>query len=388
MVIFLLGMSDSSLVKKGAIPTIPAPQKKINDIPPLVPIQVKTEAEPTTTTNKSVTTITTIRKVTASPSNICRVCMSKNAEKSIYDHIEDNVTIMATLMLCAYPLQITKLDNLPKHICNPCLSKLKMAHYFRLKCLNTDMTLRKNDLEKKRKAEQQSATAAAKKSKPETPKSVVKVERGNFQKIFVKSIYTDQALERKISSTPTTSRCDDDNEIDSLDSSVLATLQGNNQFIIEERIDDVDEPKKPIKIAGKRREKWNLPKPKENLVLIEQSNDTILRSEIGEFPAEIIKSVYGNSFCLADRYLFEFGLIKQGQRNIKCVVALCPSFGQQRVYDGETADEKVHVRIPHNHPPPDENTRKKQMFFSIMKRKMQNDRSLNIRNIYEDFCKQ
>lgn len=75
-------------------------------------------------------------------------------------------------------------------------------------------------------------------------------------------------------------------------------------------------------------------------------------------------------------------------RNIKCVVPLCPSFGQQKIFDANSFDDKVDVKIPHNHLPPDRNTIKKQMFFSVMKRKMQNDRSLNIRNIYEDFCKQ
>lgn len=67
---------------------------------------------------------------------------------------------------------------------------------------------------------------------------------------------------------------------------------------------------------------------------------------------------------------------------------LCPSFGQQNILDDDTVDDKVEVKIPHNHTPPDTNTKKKQMFFCIMKRKMQNDRSLNIRNIYDDFCKQ
>lgn len=305
-------MPDSSQIKEGAIPTISEPQKKINDVPPLVPIVSPSKPDITETVILSQ----------SKNAKICRVCMSKTATKSIFDNVEDNITIMSTLMLIAYPLHIAKTDDLPKYICNPCLSKLKMAHYFRLKCLNTDKILKKqNESERKRKAiEIKHSTTPVKKSKPETPKSVVKVERGNFQNIFVKSVLTDIAIEKKMAEIhdgdSTSTSKPDDSESDSLES-VLATLEGKEQFIIEST--DV-EPKTPDKEENKRvtrkKGKWNLPKPKTSSVFVETENESssALRSEIGVFPAKIIKSVYNNNFCVADNYLFEFGLIKQGQR--------------------------------------------------------------------------
>lgn len=75
-------------------------------------------------------------------------------------------------------------------------------------------------------------------------------------------------------------------------------------------------------------------------------------------------------------------------RYVKCIAMLCPAFGYQKVLGEDVFDDKIEVKIPHNHPPPEEDVKKKLMFFNIMKKKLQNDRSLNIRGIYEDFCKQ
>lgn len=199
-----------------------------------------------------------------------------------------------------------------------------MAHYFRLKCLNTDKTLKKqetNDKKRRKSDEVQELPPPPpqKRNKPETPVSVVKVDRGAFQKIFIKSVYnTDRALEKKLAEihdeqAASTSNADD-SENDTLDA-VLATLEGKEQFIIEKRD---GEPKGASKKTAKKKTKWNLPKPRDSGIFstsVQEENESdILRSDIGEFPAEIIESVYNNTFCLADGYLFEFGLIKQGQR--------------------------------------------------------------------------
>lgn len=196
-----------------------------------------------------------------------------------------------------------------------------MAHYFRLKCLNTDKTLRKCDTnEKKRRKSVDVEELPQKRNKPATPTSVVKVDGGAFQKIFIKSVYnTDRALEKKMAEihdeqVASTSNVDD-SENDSLDA-VLATLEGKEQFIIEKREDEPNggDSKKTAKKKGK----WNLTKPRDSGIFStsvhDESESDVLRSDIGEFPAEIIESVYNNTFCLADGFLFEFGLIKQGQR--------------------------------------------------------------------------
>lgn len=183
-----------------------------------------------------------------------------------------------------------------------------MAHYFRLKCLNTDKILKKQlENTSKRKSEATSEAVAAK--KPCIAESPKKLETGNFQKVFLKSICTERSVEKKMAELHKekeeagSSSADDDLE------SILASLEGKEQFVIENN--DVQTPKKKL---GKKKTKWILPKAVE-VVRPEQAEvDSELRSEIGDFEAEVIESVYNNNFCLADKYLFEFGLVKQGQR--------------------------------------------------------------------------
>lgn len=66
----------------------------------------------------------------------------------------------------------------------------------------------------------------------------------------------------------------------------------------------------------------------------------------------------------------------------------CAAVGDQELLEDGEFENELRVLEPHNHLPPDENTIKRQMFYNIMKKKMQNDRTLNIRNIYEDCCEQ
>lgn len=49
-------------------------------------------------------------------------------------------------------------------------------------------------------------------------------------------------------------------------------------------------------------------------------------------------------------------------------------------------DTKVNVKIPHNHSPPSPEERRKQIFLHLMRRKMQSDKTLNFRSVYEEFC--
>lgn len=230
-------------------------------------------------------------------------------------------------MLCAHPLQINKNDDLPKHICTVCLSKLRIAHHFRLKCLNTNSILKTQNVDKQKRNsidEQTEEQPTKKKIKVETstPK-YHKYERGNFQKVFVKSIITDKAIEKKLAEIhdeqPSASTSNvDDSESDGIEA-VLAMLEGKEQFIIEKtnvkpKTPDEDvmkaTTKKKMKLQQSKRMKDSSVFP----ASIEKGDSNTLRSEIGEFPAKIIKSVYNNTFCLADEYLFEFGLIKQGKR--------------------------------------------------------------------------
>lgn len=52
----------------------------------------------------------------------------------------------------------------------------------------------------------------------------------------------------------------------------------------------------------------------------------------------------------------------------------------------DTFESRANVFIAHNHHPQTTSEIKKQMFYYIMKKKMQADRGLNFRNIYDQIC--
>lgn len=68
-------------------------------------------------------------------------------------------------------------------------------------------------------------------------------------------------------------------------------------------------------------------------------------------------------------------------RNLKCLNKKCKS-----VATNNKDTDVIAVKVAHNHSPPDKNEQEKQIFLHMMHRKMQRDKSLNFRSVYEEFC--
>lgn len=240
---------------------------------------------------------------------ICRVCMSDAIDKSIFDFIEKQVTIMSTLMLCAFPLEISRNDGLPKYICKPCLSKLKMAYYFRLKCLDTDDILQKK-IGNKRKPDPKEPSLEPPPKKKYLESLGVSIEGSASQKVFVK---IDDPVEKELAEIHKEKgekqQTKAKKEKESLQE-VLAALEGNESFEIENKVTKKKIFKKKPRITPAKKKETQVV----NVAMKTEPEDVVSRSEVGVFPIEIVRSIYNNTFCLADNYLFEFGLMKQGQR--------------------------------------------------------------------------
>lgn len=76
------------------------------------------------------------------------------------------------------------------------------------------------------------------------------------------------------------------------------------------------------------------------------------------------------------------------RRILKCILSTCDSVAEQKQLEADLFDEMVDVTVPHNHPKEYDVNRHKQVFFSIIKKRMQNDKTVNIRNLYQDICLQ
>nr|XP_022906669.1 uncharacterized protein LOC111418369 [Onthophagus taurus] len=230
----------------------------------------------------------------------CRVCgCNENLERNIFEKTENGTTVMSMIMLCSYPIVITKMDNLPKFICTNCMKLLQKAFKFRLKCLKTNKMF-------KEKLKNQ----GTKKIRLEIPKT-----------------------------TPSNEE-------------LITILKGDD----EENEMKTCQNKSPL------------------------NND----SKIGEFSYSYVKGPLNSDYIISNGYLFILGLVKNNNvRYLRCISPNCKSRAKEFI-----ATSQLNLEIGHNHKKPSEETRKKHMFFHVMRKKMQLDKNLNIRLMYEEISEQ
>ncbi|XP_044758768.1 uncharacterized protein LOC123316650 [Coccinella septempunctata] len=109
-------------------------------------------------------------------------------------------------------------------------------------------------------------------------------------------------------------------------------------------------------------------------------------SSKGVFPCFKKLGAFDTEFSLIDGYLFEHRLCKGKERYLKCLSTSCPSKATQKLISNEIFENRAAVTVAHNHHPLTSTEIKKQMFYYIMKKKMQADRGMNFRNIYDQIC--
>ncbi|KAF5270622.1 hypothetical protein FQA39_LY01360 [Lamprigera yunnana] len=370
----------------------------------------------------------------------CRGCLThKNVESHLFDFFEKRITISAAFTVCIPSISIARDDDLPKYFCNTCLNALKTIYKFRKKWITTDFTLRMNRKRRRslitKSEEEEIMKKKCLKIDPNSEKqpALVISASDDFEVIYEDSIcqeaddYQDSTqleeklllqgtseeksldmddieknmeeihgnnLSKNFVSEPTSdlsSNAEDDsvleNEQGATVEDILSTLEGG---VIGERQEQGVQVSKKI-VTKSKFPLVNTTKKDILPMYIKLPKGTKIKpleyySKVGQYSSKIRYGVYESVFIEADEYLFEIGLAKCTVRHLRCALPTCASQGKQLVNDNGDISTIVHVTTPHNHPAPNEAAKKKQMFLCLMRKKMQTDRTLNIRHIYEDAC--
>uniref|UniRef100_A0A1Y1JWE8 Uncharacterized protein n=1 Tax=Photinus pyralis TaxID=7054 RepID=A0A1Y1JWE8_PHOPY len=352
---------------------------------------------------------------------MCRACMSdKNLFTHLSDDLEDDLTIFAAFNLCISGLNTNEDDELPKYICRACLTTLKIVYKFRKKCLTSESIMRACCLGQERKRTSDSDTDHSTK-RPKTNEEGVSINSlSEFEVIYEDSTHADDEtvvpktelsiddIERnmeeihgngdeKVRSAGEAKSVDGDDTAKPVSDSdgvsvedILTTLEEGTAESLQQNGKEkpVVQPSKKIVMKSNFPVKYKRSLSLGGLKLPPGVKIKPLQTytKPGVYPAVTRYGVYESVFIQADEYIFEIGLTKGDMRQLRCGLPTCSAQAKQkRLENGDPAAE-LEVLSAHNHPAPDELIRKKQMFFCVMRKKMQTDRTLNIRIIYEDAC--
>ncbi|CAH1154714.1 unnamed protein product [Phaedon cochleariae] len=333
----------------------------------------------------------------------CRLCMIEDINLlNIFEaEVVENVPILVSILACIHPIEISIDDELPKHVCTACVETLATCFKFRSICLKNDKTQREASANRglKRKPfkipkrtvkrlredsddsgeENRDPEPAPEPPKPQKSKSEIdakfdRVEE-ELRKVLEGSLSEEQAASENI--IIHIENDEDSNEND--------THENDTQ---ENDIPEVIPPSittRRVFIPGDEDEVTSLPK---TISLRPQKavNRTYGRTSVGMYDGVNVSFAFDTKFCLVDGFLFEYRLKTSDRREMRCLTPNCPSSGYQwKTQDGKFARE-VTILKPHNHKRVNVAERKKQMFHYVMRKKVQSDKTINFKGVYEDVC--
>nr|CAI5859465.1 unnamed protein product [Callosobruchus analis] len=354
----------------------------------------------------------------------CRLCMRNQADtKDVFNDCLGNVPIYLAIESCFSPIQISRADKLSKRICLKCWVQLKSYYRFRETVLLNDKTQRKlaSQINNSHKREDDSISPLPKKIKigdtylkkisgkdnvirpknqkqpfandiklPAEKKGLKEKEMlgrigDELQKVLRDNLPEDQASAENI-----IIHVQNDSEFYRTETIFIDVPGGISTPIQHKTIITGDGMVKKCIATGSRtesekkvismRSELRLAKPEE------QNVSYSCKSAVGIFEAERVTYIFDSEFCLLDGYLFEYRLHKSSVRNLKCILPTCQATAVQQMLGPNAYSTEAEVTVPHNHERGSETDKKKQMFFSIMRRKVQSDKGLNFKNTYDTAC--
>jgi hypothetical protein len=307
---------------------------------------------------------------------ICRLCMNEDAAVNIFDALEENVAISDAITCCVPLIKIRKHDSLSKLICSKCFDMLKLFYEFRNNWLKMD--------QKQKEAVKQTQKRKVVDSSQEYVKRICLNTDDELEKLDF------AVVESKIKV-----KTDLDKKFDHVEAELMKALEGKlteemksaDNIIIEVQSDDEnDEGKDDALITTLVSEDNVVRVGSDELKLPKGIKVSVNQAKVGLCELRGVEGTYSSEFCVVDNYLFEYRLCKGNIRHLKCLVTKCRATAQQTMIEPGLFENKVFVKIAHNHPPPSDEERRKQMFLHLMRRKMQSDKTLNFRSVYEEFC--
>ncbi|KRT84220.1 zinc-finger associated domain containing protein, partial [Oryctes borbonicus] len=316
----------------------------------------------------------------------CRLCAGEEYLKSsIYESL-DNERISNMIMLCCHPITITENDGYPSMICSTCLQQLQTSYNFRNKCLEINELWTKRLKQRKRKQDIEDNTTVKKQRAEDT----LTVSKDNVATKNITYAVTSALSERS------------DNEKKKDYTSRIIYKSGNEKhnnepnYKIQEKVenetssiskDEIENPATLRKEGGHQTVAY-----KDNKILLPDGiivkTQKKFESSTGIYSCTITHGLQESVFVMADGYLFTFGLLKGTTRHLRCVLPNCKAKAEQTLLEKDTYEDKISVKVPHSHKAPNDQLRKKHMFFHVMRKRMQHDKTLNIRSIYEEVCNQ
>ncbi|KAI4455840.1 hypothetical protein MML48_8g00009394 [Holotrichia oblita] len=342
--------------------------------------------------------------------SVCRLCAtSELLTNSIYESI-DNEPISSMIMQSCHPIVVD--DGYPSMICSTCLQQLQAAYNFRKRCLDVNrLWYNRQELYKKRKQDDNHIQT----SKRQCIQSVPEIGEDNIKD-------TTFNLTRHILNTENHSGTSEEQI-----QHVIFTTEPPPLLLIEKNIgsekqvddqNDKIETKMPISVETENKTfivKKTTNKPNQQVIAYKDNKIVIpdgitvrtskkFESSTGMYSCTITHGLQESVFVMADGYLFTFGLLKGNTsihnfrflslsyislfRHLRCVLPNCKAKAEQTLLESDTYEDKITVKVPHSHKPPNNQLRKKHMFFHVMRKRMQHDKTLNIRSIYEEVCNQ
>ncbi|XP_971707.2 uncharacterized protein LOC660378 [Tribolium castaneum] len=301
----------------------------------------------------------------------CRLCLGKeDATTNVYTLLIPNVTIAQAITTCMPSLRVAKGDRLSKLICPKCLQTVRSYYKFRTNCLSSDH-------------KQREAIRFAEKRKIH-----------DNQITQTKKFCADEIRKYTETHPVTKPKSEIDKKFEYVEAELMKALEGKltdemksaDNIIIQVQSDDEEGQEQGTSVAYI--EPNNVVKVGSNEVKLPKGiKVSVHQPRVGTYEAKEIEGIYNSeSFCLVDNYVFEYRLCKGNIRHLKCLIGKCRASAEQTLPESGIVDPKVVVKIGHNHPAPSPEERRKQIFLHLMRRKMQSDKSLNFRSVYEEFC--
>ncbi|GJQ81706.1 hypothetical protein Trydic_g9148 [Trypoxylus dichotomus] len=326
----------------------------------------------------------------------CRLCAGSECLKiSIYESLE-NETISNIIMLCCHPITISENDGYPIMICSTCLQQLQDAFNFRKKCLETNELWCNRQKDKKRKQGNEDNNIIVKKQRTEHTimPSKDNIDSNNTT-YAVPHVLSDRCNEKSRDSIPRIIFPSEPPPLVLIDKS--GSEKHNNKLNSKIQVKS-EIPSKVKDNVGNTT--FTLKKEAADQAKVQKANKVVIPDEVtvkaqkkfesstGIYSCTITHGLQESVFVMADDYLFTFGLLKGATRHLRCVLPNCKAKAEQTLLDKDTYEDKISVKVPHSHKAPSDQLRKKHMFFHVMRKRMQHDKTLNIRNIYEEVCNQ
>ncbi|XP_060522909.1 uncharacterized protein LOC132699933 [Cylas formicarius] len=425
---------DDSEGKIGALPTRKPPKEppSMKEISNIVVSQVKTDEQSTIKVKNDP-------EMKESNDNQCRLCLKVSENwTNINDKIDEKYTVSDAISICLFP--VFGKQGLSEKICSACLSKLTDFLQFKQVCVKNDKEQKSssgmmiNEFEefsddmlddssddeyftetfgnevpknnKRKNGEQSEETPKSKVARKQSSGNVKSEVDERFDKVEEEllKVLEGNSSENTANHDISTIEQNDEDQTDECEEIILEVvneedtqgykLTSTTLPIIIKPVSNTTNKKSPNSTEKKDNKLKAVKTSKSDVVMLPSSIKVEVKhqykSPLGTFGCIMKPYVLDNEFVLAEGYIYGHRLMKGHIRLLHCLYPKCPAEATQSklVSSSESNyEDEITVLKCHNHKPDDANGRKRQMFFQVMRKQIQDNKDLNFKNLYDRICR-